>query len=201
MYLEKFSLKDRIAVVTGAGRGIGLEIARALAEAGAAVIIAEIIEENGRAAARSLAEAGYRAEFQPLDVADSGAISRFADAIVAKYGRIHILVNNAGMANSFKTVDYPDEEYRRLMRVNLDGARFWAAHACGRRRQRGQRGLHVGPDRQQAAAPGGIQRQQRGYTYADQVLGLRMGKIRCARQCRGARLHQHRTRAGWPRDA
>jgi NAD(P)-dependent dehydrogenase (short-subunit alcohol dehydrogenase family) len=131
VYFEKFSLKDRIAVITGAGRGIGLEIARALAEAGAAVVIAEIVEENGLAAARSLTEAGYRAEFQPLDVADSGAISRFADAMVAKYGRIHILVNNAGMAASFKTVDYPDEEYRRLMRVNLDGVWF-CSRAFGR---------------------------------------------------------------------
>jgi len=64
-------------------------------------------------------------------VADSGAVSCFADAMVAKYGRIPILVNNAGMAASFKTVDYPDEEYRRLMRVNLDGTWF-CSRAFGR---------------------------------------------------------------------
>jgi len=131
VYLELFSLQDRTAVVTGAGRGIGREIARAFAEAGARVIVAEIIEENGREVARSLTAAGRYAEFQPLDVADSAAINRFADAMVEKHGRIHILVNNAGIAASFKSVDYPDEEYRRLMRVNLDGMWF-CSRAFGR---------------------------------------------------------------------
>ena len=131
MYLEKFSLKDRIAVVTGAGRGIGLAVAHAFAEAGAVVIIAEIIAESGRAAARTLTDTGYRAEFHPLDVTDSIAVNRFADATVAKYGRIDILVNNAGVANSFKTLDYPDDEYYKLMRVNLDGVWF-CSRAFGR---------------------------------------------------------------------
>ena len=75
MYLEKFSLKDRVAVVTGAGRGIGLEIAGALADAGATVIVAEIVEEAGRAAAQRLTQAGRRADFYQLDVTDSAAVT------------------------------------------------------------------------------------------------------------------------------
>ena len=88
MSLEKFSLKDRIAVVTGAGRGIGLEIARALGEAGALVIVAEIIEDTGCAAARALDEAGYRAKFFRTDVTDPDAVDRVAEAILAEFGRV-----------------------------------------------------------------------------------------------------------------
>ena len=131
MYLEKFSLRDRIAVVTGAGRGIGLEIARAFGEAGAVVIIAEIMDDNGREAARRLTEMGYRGEFHSLDVTDSAAVNRAADAIAAKYGRIDVLVNNAGCANNIKAMDYPDDEYYKLMHINLDGVWF-CSRAFGR---------------------------------------------------------------------
>lgn len=131
MYLERFSLKDRVAVVTGAGRGIGLEIARALAEAGATVIIAEIIEKAGREAAQSLAEAGRKADFYLLDVTDSAMVDRAANDIFEKYGKIDILVNNAGYANNIKAEDYSDEEYYKLMRINLDGVMF-CCRAFGR---------------------------------------------------------------------
>ena len=131
MYLGKFSLKDRTAVITGAGRGIGLEIAHALAEAGATVIIAEIIEEAGREAAQRLTQAGRRADFYLLDVTDSAAVGRAADAIFAKYGKVDILVNNAGYANNIKAEAYPDDEYYKLMRINLDGVMF-CCRAFGR---------------------------------------------------------------------
>ncbi len=131
MYLEKFSLKDRIVVITGAGRGIGREISRAFAESGAVVIIAEIVEKNGQEAARSLTEAGYRAEFLWLDVTDSAAVDRAADTVVGKYGRVDVLVNNAGYANNIKALDYPNDEYHKLMRINLDGVMF-CSRAFGR---------------------------------------------------------------------
>ncbi|MGP8247528.1 MAG: SDR family NAD(P)-dependent oxidoreductase [Bryobacteraceae bacterium] len=131
MYFEKFSLKDRVAVVTGAGRGIGLEIAGALAEAGAAVIVAEIVEEAGRAAVDRLNRAGRRADFYQLDVTDSAAVDRAADAIAGKYGRVDVLVNNAGYANNIDAETYPDDEYRKLMRINVDGVMF-CCRAFGR---------------------------------------------------------------------
>lgn len=131
MYLEKMSLQDRVAVVTGAGRGIGLEIAQALAEAGATVVIGEIIEENGRQAARKLTEAGRQADFYPLDVTDSAAVDRTAAAICTKYGKVDILVNDAGYANNIKAEDYPNDEYYKLMRINVDGVMF-CCRAFGR---------------------------------------------------------------------
>jgi len=131
MYLEQISLKDRVAVVTGAGRGIGLEIANALTEAGATVVIAEIVEETGRQAAERLARSGRKAEFYALDVTDSVAVNHAADAIVGKYGKVDILVNNAGYAANIKAEDYPDDEYYKLMRLNLDGVMF-SSRAFGR---------------------------------------------------------------------
>jgi NAD(P)-dependent dehydrogenase (short-subunit alcohol dehydrogenase family) len=131
MYLNKFSLQDRVAVVTGAGRGIGLEIARALSEAGATVVIAEIIEEAGRKAAQRLTQAGRHADFYALDVTDSAAVDRAADAIVAKHGKVDILVNNAGYANNIPAETYPDDEYHKLMRINVDGV-MYCCRAFGR---------------------------------------------------------------------
>jgi NAD(P)-dependent dehydrogenase (short-subunit alcohol dehydrogenase family) len=131
MYLEKFSVKGRIAVVTGAGRGIGLEIARALSEAGAVVIIAEINEANGSRAAQQLNDACYRADFYALDVTDPAAVERAADAVAAKYGSVDVLVNCAGYADNIGALEYPNEEYHRLMRINVDGVWF-CCRAFGR---------------------------------------------------------------------
>ena len=131
MYLEQTKLDGRIAVVTGAGRGIGLEIARALGEAGAVVIVAEIDEKGGQEAAESLSKAGIKSDFFPLDVTDSTAVNRTADAAVAKYGKVDVLVNNAGYANNIDASEYSDEDYYKLMRINLDGV-FFCCRAFGK---------------------------------------------------------------------
>jgi len=142
MYLELFNLSERVAVVTGAGRGIGLEIARGLAEAGATVVIAEIIEANGQRAARQLTEMGYRGESVTLDVTDSSAVERASDLIFRKYGRIDVLVNNAGYANNIDALKYSDEEYHKLMRINLDGV-FFCCRSFGKHMTAAGRGSIV----------------------------------------------------------
>jgi NAD(P)-dependent dehydrogenase (short-subunit alcohol dehydrogenase family) len=131
MYLEQMKLTGRIAVVTGAGRGIGLEIARALGEAGAVVVIAEINESTGREAAEVLNQSGIRTEFLQLDVTDSPAVNRAAAAIMANYGKVDVLVNNAGYADNPEALECSDEIYYRLMRVNLDGV-FFCCREFGR---------------------------------------------------------------------
>jgi galactitol 2-dehydrogenase (L-tagatose-forming) len=131
VYLEQMKMTGRVAVVTGAGRGIGFEIARALGEAGAAVVIAEVNETTGRAAAGMLTGSGIQAEFLHLDVTDSAAVNRAAAEVISKHGRVDVLVNNAGTANNPSTLECSDETYRRLMTLNLDAV-FFCCREFGR---------------------------------------------------------------------
>ncbi|HBK45711.1 MAG TPA: 3-oxoacyl-ACP reductase, partial [Xanthomonadaceae bacterium] len=95
MYLEMFKLDGRVAVVTGGGRGIGLAIVEALAEAGARVVIADhdlAVAEQGLAALRGK---GLDAELVQMDVTDSARVDAVADELAGRYGKVDILVNNA----------------------------------------------------------------------------------------------------------
>ena len=100
MYLERLKLMDRVAFVTGGASGIGLCAVEALAEAGAHVVIADLKQDAIDAAIRGLAAKGYVAEGVVMDVTDSAAVSKVADDLVARLGRIDILINNAGIARS-----------------------------------------------------------------------------------------------------
>jgi NAD(P)-dependent dehydrogenase (short-subunit alcohol dehydrogenase family) len=142
VYVEKFLLKSQIAVITGAGRGIGFEIARAFGEAGAALVLLEIHESNGRDAVRKLEKDGYRAEFFQLDVTDSAAVNRVAAAIFKKYKKVDVLVNNAGYADNVDATEYGDDEYYKLMRINLDGV-FFCCRAFGKHMVAAKRGSIV----------------------------------------------------------
>ena len=133
MYLDRFRLDQRVAFVTGGAQGIGLAIAEALAEAGANVTIADRDEAALESARSELAAKGYAVDVVGLDVADSAAVNRAADAIVAAHGRIDILINNAGIARSDTPAeDVTDEHWLSVLDVNLNGT-FWCARAFGRR--------------------------------------------------------------------
>lgn len=143
MYLEKYDLKGRNAVVTGGGRAIGLACATALAEAGAHVIIADRDSnacEEGKAA---LAKDGYSADAVVLDVTDSAAVNAAADDLNARFDGIDILVNNAGIARSgVGGEDVSDELWLDVINVNLNGV-FYCARAFGRRMLERGRGAIV----------------------------------------------------------
>ncbi len=130
MYLEKYNLNDQVAVVTGGGRNIGLACARALAEAGAKVIIAEIDPEIGESGKNELKKLGFEVEVINLDVTDSAAVTKAADGVARQYGGIDILVCNAGIALNTPAEGITDEEWRRVMDINLNGA-FWCCRAFG----------------------------------------------------------------------
>jgi NAD(P)-dependent dehydrogenase (short-subunit alcohol dehydrogenase family) len=100
MYLEKFRLDRKTALVTGGGQGIGLASAEALAEAGAKVVIADRDLKVAHDGLASMKAKGLDAEVVAMDVTDSKRVSEVADELVSRFGRIDILVNNAGIARS-----------------------------------------------------------------------------------------------------
>ena len=132
MYLERFKLTDRVALVTGGARGIGLAAAEALAEAGARVTIADRDENELDVARGQLAAKGFDVATAVLDVTRSEQAAQVADELAAREGRIDILVNNAGIARSeIPAEDMEDERWLDVLNVNLNGA-FWCARAVGR---------------------------------------------------------------------
>lgn len=131
MYLEKYNLDGRIAVVTGGGRGIGLEICRALGEAGATMVIADVNGESAMDAAQALANEGIEAEARALDVTDAAAVTELAADIHGRHGRVDILVNNAGIGRNTDAIDTTDEEWRAIIDVDLNGV-FYCARAFGK---------------------------------------------------------------------
>jgi gluconate 5-dehydrogenase len=117
--LEQFSLVGRVALVTGAGRGLGFEIAKALALAGAHVIV------NGRSAAtleqrlETITAAGGTGSAAAFDVTDEAAATRAIRNIADRHGRLDILVNNVGMRDRRGLFEFQTSEVRRLLETNL----------------------------------------------------------------------------------
>jgi NAD(P)-dependent dehydrogenase (short-subunit alcohol dehydrogenase family) len=129
MYLKKYDLKGRTAVVTGGGQAIGLACVEALAEAGARVVIAdynEKIAEDGRDAMKAK---GYACDVAVVDVTDAKGI----EALAEKLGKVDILVNNAGIARSeIPAEKMEDERWLNVLDVNLNGT-FWCCRSFGKR--------------------------------------------------------------------
>ena len=132
MYLQKFDLGGRRAVVTGGAQGIGAACADALAEAGGRIVIADLDLPAATAKAEAMRAAGRQAQAVALDVTDSAAVEALADSLEAG-GGVDILINNAGIVQSnMPAEDCPDDHWRRHMAVNLDGV-FFCARSFGRR--------------------------------------------------------------------
>jgi len=114
-------LDGRIAVVTGAGQGMGKEIAKALADLGAIVVIGEINPATGETAAAEIRRAGGKADYRELDVRSTVSVRGLADHIRRTYGGLDIAVNNAGIVKNAATLDTSDEDWLEVIEVNLNG--------------------------------------------------------------------------------
>jgi NAD(P)-dependent dehydrogenase (short-subunit alcohol dehydrogenase family) len=129
--LDRFQLDGKVAIVTGASSGLGVAFARALAEAGADVVLAarrvEKLEET-----KALVEAaGRRAVVVGTDVGQPDDATAMVEAAVDQLGRVDVLINNAGIGTAVPATRETPEQFRQVIDVNLNGA-YWCAQACGR---------------------------------------------------------------------
>jgi NAD(P)-dependent dehydrogenase (short-subunit alcohol dehydrogenase family) len=125
-------LEGKVALVTGAGRGIGRAIAEVYAEHGALVAVTDVAEERARAVAEAIeASYGARASAFHLDVADPESVQRVVDRTVETFGRIDILVNNAGIHRGHLVVDFPLGDWEEVFAVNMRGT-FLCSQAVAR---------------------------------------------------------------------
>jgi NAD(P)-dependent dehydrogenase (short-subunit alcohol dehydrogenase family) len=129
--LAAFRLDGEVAAVTGAASGIGAAIAVALARVGARVALIDLDRAGAEAVAGRIAAAGGEAQIFPLDVADAAATARIFDEIAARWGRIDVLVNSAGIAIRKPAIDLPPADWERVMAVNVTGS-FLCARAAAR---------------------------------------------------------------------
>jgi len=118
------SLSDRIAVVTGGGQGIGKAIALGLAEGGADVAVVDIDAKAAQATAAEASAKGRRSVGLEADIGDVASIDRMTRAIMETFGRIDVLVNNAGVTRRAYIMDLTESDWDRIMRVNGKGVFF-----------------------------------------------------------------------------
>jgi len=126
--MSVYDLAGRKALVTGGARGLGEGMARALARAGAAVVIADIREDLGKATASSLREAGANAEFVALDVTSDDSWAQAVPQAIAHLSGLDILVNNAGIEITSLLIDLEPEGVRRMLEVNVLGTALGIKH-------------------------------------------------------------------------
>ena len=134
--LDMFRLDGRVAVVTGASSGLGAVFARALAEAGADVVLGARRVDRLADTQRAVEATGRRALAVRTDVSVPEDCTALVEAAVDAFGRVDILVNNAGVGTAYPATRETPEQFRQVIDVNLNGC-YWMAQACGRVMQPG----------------------------------------------------------------
>lgn len=129
--LDSFRLDGKVVIVTGASSGLGVSFAQAFAEAGADLMLGARRVEKMAGTAALVEAAGRRAYTRKTDVADPQQCQQLVDAAMAEFGRVDVLVNNAGVGTAVPATRETAEEFRAVIDVNLGGS-YWMAQACGR---------------------------------------------------------------------
>lgn len=140
--LDRFRLDDRVAIVTGASSGIGVHFAKALAEAGADVTLAARRADRLADTRAVVEQAGRRALGVQTDVSRPEDCQALVDAATAEFGRVDVLVNNAGIGTAHPATRETPDQFRQVIDVNLNGC-YWMAQACGRVMQPGSSIINV----------------------------------------------------------
>jgi NAD(P)-dependent dehydrogenase (short-subunit alcohol dehydrogenase family) len=122
----------KVAIVTGGAGGIGAPLCRALAADGYTVVVGDFAEDAGKALAEELGGKDGRALFHKIDVREKTGGERLAAATIERYGKIDVLINAAGVISRISTLEMPEEEWDRVLDINLKGT-FLCSQAVARR--------------------------------------------------------------------
>jgi NAD(P)-dependent dehydrogenase (short-subunit alcohol dehydrogenase family) len=139
---DMFRLDGRVAVVTGASSGLGVAFAQGLAEAGADLVLGARRVDKLAETARLVEAAGRRALTVATDVADPASCDNLVALAMEEYGRVDVLVNNAGVGTAVPATRETPEQFRGVIDVNLNGC-YWMAQACGRVMQPGSSIINI----------------------------------------------------------
>lgn len=140
--LDLFRLDGRVAVVTGASSGLGAGFAVALAQAGADVVLGARRTDRLEKISAEVVDVGRRALPVATDVREPAQCTALVDAALSHFGKVDVLINNAGIASAVPALKEDPDEFRRVIDVNLNGA-YWMAQACGRVMQPGSSIVNV----------------------------------------------------------
>ncbi|MFN8071622.1 MAG: SDR family oxidoreductase [Mycobacterium sp.] len=140
--LDSFRLDGKVVIVTGASSGLGVSFAQGFAEAGADVVLGARRLEKMTATAALVEQAGRRVHTHKTDVADPEQCQQLVDAAMAEFGRVDVLINNAGVGTAVPATRETAEEFRSVIDVNLNGS-YWVAQACGRVMQPGSSIINI----------------------------------------------------------
>jgi gluconate 5-dehydrogenase len=160
---QLFDLTGRAAIVTGGSRGLGLEIAEGLAEAGASLMLCARREQWLAPALDDFRKRGVRAEGRICDVTDQAQVQAVVDATMEAFGRIDILVNNAGISWGERPETMALDKFRKVLDTNLNGA-FLFSQAAGREMLKAKRGVIIN-----IASVAGMRSSANGPHYAGYV--------------------------------
>ncbi|AZZ81305.1 putative oxidoreductase [Gordonia namibiensis NBRC 108229] len=134
--MDLFDTTGKVVIVTGASSGLGVSFARGFAEAGADVVLAARRAEKLADTAAAVEALGRKALVVPADVSDPEQCQRVVDAAMETFGKVDVLINNAGVGTAYPATRETPEQFRNVIDINLNGS-YWMAQSCGRVMQPG----------------------------------------------------------------